>query len=220
MERTIRVTGKGKLSVKPDRTRITLTLEGVFPLYEETLRASAEDTETLRSTLTALDFEPSDLKTLSFNVDAEYESYEDERHNYKQRFVGYKYIHTMKLEFDSDNERLGKVLFKLANASVSPQFRISYTVGDPEKAKNELLARAVDDAKAKAEILAGAAGVHLDSILTVDYSMADIVFESHPVRAMAFRKSANGAVEESYDMAIEPDNIEVSDTVTVIWSIE
>jgi uncharacterized protein YggE len=153
-------------------------------------------------------------------VDAEYESYEDERHNYKQRFVGYKYIHTMKLEFDSDNERLGKVLFKLANASVSPQFRISYTVGDPEKAKNELLARAVDDAKAKAEILAGAAGVHLDSILTVDYSMADIVFESHPVRAMAFRKSANGAVEESYDMAIEPDNIEVSDTVTVIWSIE
>ncbi len=219
MERTIRVTGRGKLSVKPDRTRITLTLEGVFPMYEETLRAASEDSETLRSTLAALDFAPGDLKTLSFNVDAEYESYEDERHNYKQRFVGYKYIHTMKLEFDSDNDRLGKVLYKLANASVSPQFRISYTVGDPEKAKNALLANAVADAKAKARLLADAAGVSLGDILTVDYSMADIVLESHPVRAMAFRK-AGAANEESYDMAIEPDNIEVSDTVTVIWRIQ
>ena len=36
--RTIRVTGKGQIRVKPDMTRITLSLEGLHPEYGETLR--------------------------------------------------------------------------------------------------------------------------------------------------------------------------------------
>ena len=42
--RTIKVTGKGNLKVKPDMTRVTMTLEGVYPEYEETLQKSAQDT--------------------------------------------------------------------------------------------------------------------------------------------------------------------------------
>ena len=46
---------------------------------------------------------------------------------------------TMKLEFDSDNGLLGKILFALANAEkITPEFRISYTVKDPEASKNAL----------------------------------------------------------------------------------
>jgi hypothetical protein len=45
--RTIRVTGKGQIKVKPDITRITMTLTGVFKEYGETLRHSSEDTEAL-----------------------------------------------------------------------------------------------------------------------------------------------------------------------------
>ena len=33
--RTIRITGKGQLKVKPDTTRITITLEGVYPEYSD-----------------------------------------------------------------------------------------------------------------------------------------------------------------------------------------
>ena len=36
--RTIRVTGKGKIKVKPDMTRITMSLEGIYPEYGEALR--------------------------------------------------------------------------------------------------------------------------------------------------------------------------------------
>ena len=49
--RTIRVTGKGQLSLAPDLTRITMTLEGLCPEYSETLRRSSEDTEALRELL-------------------------------------------------------------------------------------------------------------------------------------------------------------------------
>ena len=105
--RTIKVTGKGQIKVKPDMTRITLSLEGLYPEYGETLRCSSEDTERLKDLLTGFGFERSDLKTLHFSVDTEYESYK-ENGTYKQRFVGYKFHHLMKVEFLSDNDRLGR----------------------------------------------------------------------------------------------------------------
>lgn len=39
--KTIRVTGKGCMQVKPDLTRITLSLEGIYPEYQETLKRSS-----------------------------------------------------------------------------------------------------------------------------------------------------------------------------------
>jgi uncharacterized protein YggE len=86
--RTIRVTGKGQLKLRPDTTRITMTLEGVYPEYGETLRHSSEDTEALKDVLSGFGFARTDLKTLNFNVDTEYESYR-ERDVYKQRFIGF-----------------------------------------------------------------------------------------------------------------------------------
>lgn len=218
--RTIRVTGKGQIKVHPDMTRITITLEGMYKEYGETLRHSSEDTERLKDILSAFGFERSDLKTLNFGVDTEYESYK-ESGTYKQRFVGYKFRHLMKLEFESDNERLGKILFALAECPLHPEFRLGYTVKDPEATKNLLLGKAVTDAKEKAEVLIGAAGVTLKDIQSIDYSWGEIDFEVSPMRGnMLMEKCmAPMAAEDSYNLDIEPDDIEVSDTVTVIWEI-
>ena len=217
--RTIRVTGKGKIKVKPDMTRITLSVEGVYPDYGETLRRSSEDTEVLKDFLTGFGFERSDLKTLNFSVNTKYVRNKDSN---KQRFVGYEYNHLMKVEFDSDNDRLGKLLYALAHCPAKPEFRISYTVKDQEEAKNILLGKAVADAKEKAVILTRAADVALNAIQSIDYSWGQISFESMPVNGM-IRAEENGIPTPtgvgSYDMDIEPDDIEVSDTVTVIWEI-
>lgn len=215
--RTIRVTGKGQLKLRPDTTRITMTLEGVYPDYGETLRHSSEDTEALKDVLSGFGFARTDLKTLSFSVDTEYESYR-ERDAYKQRFVGYRFQHTLKVEFPSDNQRLGRILYALANCAVSPEFRLSYTVSDPETAKNELLAKAVEDATEKASVLARAAGVTLQCIESIDYSWGEIDIEYRPMERMA--KAAQPLMAKSYALDIEPDDIELSDTVTVIWEIE
>ena len=220
--RTIRVTGKGQIKVKPDTTRITMTLEGTYPEYGKALRHSSLDTEHLKDVLSAFGFERSDLKTLNFNVETEYESYKD-KGTYKQRFVGYKFRHMMKVEFPSDNDRLGKVLYALANCPVKPEFRLSYTVSDPEAAKNELLGKAVTDAKEKASVLTQAAGVTLKDIQSIDYSWGEIDFEYRPMNRMLMADEclATPMVAEgaSYDMDIEPDDIDVSDTVTVLWEI-
>ena len=215
--RTIRVTGKGQLKLRPDTTRITMTLEGVYPDYGETLRHSSEDTEALKDVLSGFGFARTDLKTLNFSVDTEYESYR-ERDVYKQRFVGYRFQHMLKVEFPSDNERLGRILYALANCAVSPEFRLSYTVSDPEAAKNELLAKAVEDAKEKAAVLARAAGVTLQCIESIDYSWGEIDIEYRPMERLA--KPTQALMAKSYALDIEPDDIVISDTVTVIWEIE
>ncbi len=221
--RTIRVTGKGQIKVHPDITRITVTLTGLDPDYGEALKRSSEDTEQMKDTLEPFGFERSDLKTLSFDVDTKYESYEEKRQGrteYKRRFVGYEFTHVLKLEFDSDNKRLGKILYALANCQLHPEFRLSYTVKDPEAVKNELLGKAVQDAVAKAGVLSGAAGLKLGDIQSVDYSWGEIDFEVRPMnRNLEMYDCKALEPTAAYDMDIEPDDIEVQDTVTVVWEI-
>ena len=127
----------------------------------------------------------------------------------------------MKVEFDSDNDKLGKILYALANSSLNPEFRLSYTVKDPEAAKNELLDKAVQDAVAKAGVLTRAANQKLGEIQSIDYSWGRIDFEFSPMDRELMPEADGACVKEcaALPLDIEPDDIEVGDTVTVVWEI-
>ena len=118
--RTIRVTGKGQLRVHPDMTRITITLQGVYKEYGDALMLSSLETETLKDVLSEFGFARTDLKTLSFNVDSECESYQDKKGCYQRKFIGYSFTHVLKVEFESGNARLGRILYALAHCKIRP----------------------------------------------------------------------------------------------------
>lgn len=214
--RTLRVTGRGMIRLKPDTVRITMTLEGVERDHAETLRRSAADTETLRNAIGTIGFAREDLKTRNFNVQTEYEGYQ-EKGVYRQRLVGYRFRHELLIEFPWDNERLGTVLGAITETALTPEIRITYTVKDREAAKNALIGMAVADAKAKAEALVMAAGVKLKGIRHISYAIDENEFAVHPVLyAGAARKMcADNAAPE-----IVPEEITAEDTVTVVWAIE
>ena len=216
--KTIKVTGTGQIRRRPDRARITLTLEGVSPEYGEAIRRSAEATEQLKDLIEARGIARSELKTLDFNIDTEYEGYE-ENGIYKQRFAGYRFRHLTKVEFDADSDLLGRLLSAFARCPAKPEFRISFTVKDPEAAKTALLGNTVADAKAKAEALAKAAGVRLGAIRRIDYSRAGIDLEVRPVNRLMMAKDCSEATG-SLALDVEPDDVTASDTVTILWEIE
>ena len=221
--RVIRVTGKGFIKLKPDLTIVNIALEGCHKAYEDTLRKSSEDTELLKDLFEKLGFARDDVRTRAFNVNPKYESYQTKAGNWKERFVGYSYNHSLKVEFDSDNEKLGKILYALAHAKeIAPDFSIAYAIKDKEAAKNLLIARAVEDAKAKAAVLAKAAGVKLMNIQSIDYSWGEVSFELPMARYGKRMTMADGACENgsAYAMDIDPEDIEESDTVTVVWGID
>jgi len=222
MERIIKITGKGHLSVKPDTVRLIMTMEGMKEEYDATLEESTNMTKYLKQIFSDLGFEREDIKTLSFNISTEYESYQIKDKSWKRRFKGYKYIHRMKIEFPVDNKQLGKVLYKLGHSPVRPEFRIEYTVADPERCKNKLLENAVTDAKAKADILSEASRVSLGEIITIDYSWAEIDFVSRPMDNLMLEERCIESCksDEVYDIDINPDDIHVTDNVTVVWAIK
>ena len=218
MSRFIRVTGKGTVRVKPDTTRLIITIEGIEKEYDKALRRTAEETQILQEILQELGFEREDLKTLNLDISPKYDSvYNEKRRKYDETFIGYNYDHELKLEFPLDNSVLGKVLSALAASPIKPTFSILYTVRDQEQVKNSLLAKAVTDATEKAKVLAKAAGVTLKDIQTIDYSWGEVRFETSIVEGSSTLAREPDPFES---IDITPDDIEQSDTVTVVWGIE
>ncbi|MDU4209103.1 MAG: SIMPL domain-containing protein [Finegoldia magna] len=215
MERTIRVKGKGKISVKPDTIKIMIKAEGLRWNYDETIEQSTQDTRILRDALKNAGLDPKDLKTTYFSIDSKYESYRDKNDDYKEKFVGYEYEHRTYIKFENDNKILGKVLYELAHCDVKVKFDINYTVKDKEKVKNDLLEKAVEDSTTKAKVLAKASGVKLKEILNIDYSWGEIDIYSSPMDDLMVCKAAS-----TYDIDIEADDIDEQDTVTITWIIE
>ena len=53
---------------------------------------------------------------------------------------------------------------------------------------------------------------------SIDYSWGEIDIRTSPVDKLEVRKSY--ALEPSYDIDIEPDDIDLTDTVTMVWEIK
>ena len=69
-------------------------------------------------------------------------------------------------------------------------------------------------------VLTQAAGVALKDIQTIDYSWGEIDFEYRPMNVDVLMECcATPMAAKSYDPDIEPDDINVYDTVTVVWEI-
>ncbi|MBR3375373.1 MAG: SIMPL domain-containing protein [Firmicutes bacterium] len=220
MERTIRVTGRGKMNVKPDTIELNIFVSKVYPEYAEAMEASAEMTEVLKAAAERAGFDPRDLKTTGFSINMNYEGVYDEKGNWKNKFAGYRYDHNLALRFDADNVKLGKMLWELSDCGADAEISINHTVKDPEPVRNELLAKAVKDSRTKAEVLAAASGVSLGDIISVDYSWGEMQIFNRTVDNLTFGSNSKiSMTEESFDMDIEADDIHIRDTVTVIWEI-
>ena len=85
----------------------------------------------------------------------------------------------------------------------------------------QMCIRDSEDSIQKAQVLTTAANVKLGEIQAIDYSWGEIDFVTKPLNEMRLMEctecemSAPGA----YDIDIEADDINVTDTATVIWEI-
>ena len=220
MERTIKVTGRGNINLKPDLTIIELRLTKVEEGYHNTLGRATSDVAEVKNKLVELGFNRNDLKTTYFNVNTEYQSYKDNNGNWATEFVGYRYNQTLKFSFDVDNKLLGKVLYALGGLKCSPKFDIIYTVKDDEEAKNLLLKYAVKDANRKAQIIAEASNLNLGDILSIDYSFMSVEFSERIFDNKMDLINGEIGCNNSLNVDFEPDDIKANDTITVLYAIK
>ena len=216
--RVITVRGTGRVSTAPDLLVIEMNHETVEPEYEITMRRATEMLDALRTAIESAGHDGKTLKTTSFNINTKYESYRDKNNNYQSRFIGYCCTHGLRLEFDLDMKKLSATLGAITACKANPKFTIRFSVKDTSAVSSELLESAIHDAKWKAEVLANSAGVRLGAIQRIDYNWNEMkVYSDTEFGDAGYMMQYSEAASLSMD--IEPEDINVSDTVTVVWAI-
>lgn len=219
MPRTITVKGVGKVTAAPDYIVISMNLESKAMEYDKAAEQAAEQINELNTSLEAVGFEKKSLKTISFNVRADYKSERDPGGNYRNVFDGYVCSHRLKAEFDFDTKRLAETVNAISNCMAKPSLNIAFTVKDPSAVNKELLKSAAENAREKAKILCEASDVSLGSLISIDYNWNEHSVVSRTNYALEEKCMAMPKRTAS-DIEFTPDDINVSDTAEFVWEIK
>ncbi|MCD7722132.1 MAG: SIMPL domain-containing protein [Prevotellaceae bacterium] len=215
----ITITGRGDIKVKPDVTRVELTLETLHDTYREAYEQAKSNADTLTEVMRETGLDPKLPKTTTFEIEKKTRSdYDKDKHYIGQVFIGFQLKHKVRIDLGMDNVLLHRVLSLVSERLKQAEIDLAYTVRDPHPTELELVARAVRDAKEKAEIMVGACGCKLGMVKSIDYAVKqiDIIYHRHRREIGCFEETA-GTDDDALD--VNPDDIEASDRVTIQWYI-
>lgn len=214
-ENMIRVTGSGSIHVVPDVTRIELSLVSIHESYEGAYRQAKNDTDKLKKIMEELKLDVTLPKTKSLDINKKTRNdYDRNNHYVGEVFLGFELNHHVKIDLGMDNVLLNNLIRLIGKKLKQAEINIGYTVKDPRPTQLKMLERAVKDAKEKANIMAKASGCKLSSVNHIDYSVNELHIYSQA-------RNIHGADEavccEESSLDITPDDLVVSDSVTVVW---
>jgi len=214
-ENMIRVTGSGTIHVEPDVTRIELSLVSIHDSYEDAYKQAQNDTDKLKKIMEELKLDVTLPKTKSLDINKKTKSdYDRNNHYIGEIFLGFELSHNVKIDLGMDNVLLNNLVRLIGKKLKQAEINIGYTVKDPRPTQLKMLERAVKDAKEKAGIMAKACGCKLCAVYHIDYSVNELHIYSQA-------RNIHGADEaiccEESSLDITPEDLAVSDTVTVVW---
>jgi len=166
---TIAVEGHGEISAAPDTAFVTSGVTTQGATAREALDANTKAMAELVAALKASNIEERDIQTSGFSVNPNY-VFSDERdengYTRPPRIANYQVSNSVTVRV-RDLPSLGQVLDKAVTVGANTINGVSFTVADPSKLYDEARKAAFADAKEKADLYAGVAGVSLDRILSI-----------------------------------------------------
>ena len=218
MQRTIVVKGIGNVSVKPDYIVISMRLKAQDIEYDRAMDMEAEQLAKLKESLISVGFDDADLKTEDFDVNTDYDSFNDDQGIYQRIFKGYVCSHSLKLSFDFNTEKLSETLSVISKCLSNPDLYISFTVKDKSAINDKLLHNAAINAKEKATILCSASEVELGQLLAINYNWGEI--DVYSTTKYDFAEDCRVGASQSRNIDFVPEDIDMEDTVTYTWEIK
>lgn len=214
MDRKLQITGKGSLAIAPDLLIIAFEVKAHEWEYEKSIGRLNDKVEQLRQILENENLERKKLKTKDFNVTRDTSW---NKKTEKHEFNGFKASHRLELELPLDQSLINRLLGKIATTSDDLDFRINFGVKDPDLYQQQLLKNAIQKAKESAALIAEASGVQLREIIDIDCTIREIQIRS---RSYDYRVYETENLYEAATPDFEPDDIDVSESVTITWRIE
>lgn len=221
MERKITITGNGRIKVTPDYINLTLTVAANNKKYEKAVDEVEERVNVLNEALRKIGFGENTSKTTTYRIQPHYKYLNDRKGNTKREFDGYECFHRLKLSFDLNPQKLGAAVGLITKTIANPNLDIEFTVKDKEVAKREALSSTAEDAKLKAEALVAATGEKLGKLISIEHNDWNSLDLSVKVKPLAcIEDTCEIAALQTSKIAMEPEDIEVSDSATFIWEIQ
>jgi uncharacterized protein YggE len=202
---TIVVSGTGRVAVQPDVADLRLGVTVAKPTVEA---ARGEAAATMDAILRAVDgagVARADVRTAMLSVQPRYD-YRDGR---APVLTGYEIANVVEVSV-RDLSALGDVIDATLTAGATSMDALSFRLADPRPAEREARRQAMAEARARADVLAEAAGVTVKGV-------SDIV-EGQPMRPPGpVAKAQRMALAADAGTPVEAGTLEVAVTVSVTY---
>lgn len=205
---TITISGEGKIFATPDIGLITL---GVVSQASTVAPAQKDNTDKMNKIIKAmknLGTEEKDLKTTSYNI---YPRYNYERGT--QTIIGYEVNQPLEIKI-RNLDKVGDILGKAAELGANQVGSLTFTFDDPEKLNQDARAKAIANAKEKADALANILGVKLVRI--INFTESSYI---PPIPYSAERTLGMGGGGASTP-DIQTGQNQVTSNVTIVYEIQ
>lgn len=160
--RTISVTGTGTVEAAPDMATLMIGVTTQAETATEALTANSAATEAVIARLTASGIEARDMQTSNLSINPNWTGYDSS----SPRISGYVASNMLTVRVRK-LETTGTVLDAAVADGANTLNGLTFGLANPEPAYDEARKAAVADARARAELLAAAAGVALGPVLSI-----------------------------------------------------
>lgn len=160
--RSITVVGQGKAFGEPDQARVDIGIETFAESVDEATTKNQATMDALMTALTNQGIADEDVQTSNYSLWTE-QIYGDEG---PRGIAGYRVNNTVNVTIH-DIDKMGAVLEAVIEAGANSIYGVSFMVADPAALEAEARAKAMEDARARAEELARLGTVELGDVMMI-----------------------------------------------------
>jgi uncharacterized protein YggE len=224
MPSTITVNGKGEIQATPNISKFSATVEETAKDQKTALDQTSSKVNAIIAALKGLGIEDRDIKTEYTNINPNYEYQSADRGGAeimiyppvpgKQVITGYVSAHTLSVKV-RNLEKVSDVQKVFADNKIQNVSGPELSIDEPEKLQLDARAKAIDDAKSQAEILAKQLHVRLGNIV----SFSDTNNGAYPMYMSARAEMAMDKAASAPEANIAPGEQTISSNVSITYKI-
>jgi uncharacterized protein YggE len=159
---SVSVSGIGRVSVAPDRYSFNVGVQTLATTVDDALRENNTRVAAVVAALKKAGAQDKEIRTSNFSIYPQ----QDYQQGRSPRITGYQVNNSVTVTRDKVGDA-GKLLQAAVSAGVNVSSGLNFEVSDPTKGRDEGMRAAFNDAKAKASVLANAAGRTLGRALWI-----------------------------------------------------
>lgn len=206
---TISVSGTGQVMTAPDMATLSIGVETRAETASAAVASNNEAAQRVIETLKQNGVEPRNVQTANFSVSPVYDETSYQRRE-GPRIIGYQATNQVVARIE-ELDSLGTLLDATVTSGANRIDGLSFGLQDDTAITDEARAKAVEDARRKAELYARAAGVKLGGIRSISEG-------GHGPIPMYDMRAA--AAPEAMKVPIERGQTTVTASVQVVWDVD